>query len=78
MENDAVRELQQALLDLGYYEGVVDGQYGDGTTQAVKLFQAQHGLADDGLAGEATLSLLYSSAQRKCTCPRLRRRPRRR
>ena len=62
MENDAVRELQQALLDLGYYEGVVDGQYGDGTTQAVKQFQAQHGLADDGLAGEATLSLLYSSA----------------
>ena len=62
MENDAVSELQQALFDLGYYEGVVDGQFGDGTTQAVKLFQAQHGLADDGLAGEATLSLLYSSA----------------
>ena len=60
MESNAVHELQQALLDLGYYSSTVDGQYGDGTAEAVKLFQAQHGLDADGLAGEATLTLLYS------------------
>ncbi len=65
MQNDDVKKLQQALLDLGYYAGVVDGQFGDGTAQAVKLFQAQHGLDADGLAGEATLTLLYSSAAQK-------------
>lgn len=61
MESDAVRKLQQALKDLGYYEGVVDGQFGDGTAQAVTLFQAQHALNADGMAGTETLSLLYSS-----------------
>ncbi len=62
MQSTAVTELQQALKDLGYYSSTVDGQYGDGTAEAVKLFQAQHGLDADGLAGEATLTLLYSGA----------------
>jgi len=60
MQSEAVRTLQQALKSLGYYDGEVDGQFGDGTTEAVKLFQAQAGLDDDGLAGEETLTLLYS------------------
>lgn len=62
MESTAVSELQQALLDLGYYSGTVDGQYGDGTVEAVTLFQSQHGLDADGIAGEATLALLYSTS----------------
>ena len=62
MESSAVTQLQQALKNLGYYDGVVDGQFGDGTVQAVKLFQSQHGLETDGLAGEATLTLLYSGS----------------
>ncbi|MBE0601614.1 MAG: peptidoglycan-binding protein [Firmicutes bacterium] len=61
MQNDAVKKLQQTLMDLGYYDGVVDGQFGDATAAAVMLFQAQHGLSADGLAGTDTLSLLYSS-----------------
>ena len=40
MESSDVKALQQALLDLGYYDGVVDGQFGDGTAEAVMLFQA--------------------------------------
>ena len=40
----------------------MDGQYGDGTVEAVTLFQAQHGLDADGMAGTATLSLLYSGS----------------
>lgn len=62
MQNDAVREMQQALKALGYYTGDVDGQFGEGTAQAVTLFQNQHGLTADGLAGEETLALLYSSS----------------
>lgn len=60
MKSDDVSKLQQALKTLGYYSGEVDGQFGDGTGEAVKLFQAQAGLEADGLAGDATLSLLYS------------------
>jgi zinc D-Ala-D-Ala carboxypeptidase len=62
MKSDAVRDMQQKLKDLGYYAGTVDGQFGDGTAEAVKLFQAQHGLAADGFAGEATLTLLNSGS----------------
>ena len=32
-----------------------------GTRAAVKLFQAQHGLDDDGIAGQKTLEMLYSN-----------------
>ena len=60
MQSDAVRDLQQQLKNLGYYGGAVDGQFGDATAEAVQLFQAQHGLDADGLAGEATLQLLSS------------------
>jgi len=61
MDNDSVAKMQQQLKDLGYYSGAVDGQFGDGTAEAVTLFQSQHGLDADGLAGSDTLSLLYSS-----------------
>ena len=61
MDNDSVAQMQQQLKDLGYYTGDVDGQFGDGTAEAVMLFQAQHGLSADGLAGSDTLSLLYSA-----------------
>lgn len=57
-----VKQLQQRLKDLGYYSGDVDGQYGTGTQTAVTAFQAQHGLKADGVAGEQTLSILYSES----------------
>lgn len=53
-----VKALQSRLKELGFYQGDVDGQYGGGTKEAVKLFQKQHGLKADGLAGEATLQKL--------------------
>jgi len=61
VKGDEVRRLQERLRALGYYAGELDGQYGQGTAEAVKLFQAQHGLVDDGVAGEATLSQVYAS-----------------
>jgi len=47
-----VRQMQQRLKDLGYYHGEADGQFGSGTESAVKAFQFQHNLKDDGIAGE--------------------------
>ena len=58
---DEVKALQSRLQQLGCYSGVLDGDYGKGTRAAVKLFQAQHGLDDDGIAGQKTLEMLYSN-----------------
>ena len=51
---DAVRQLQQALKDLGFDVGAVDGQFGANTEQAVKAFQTANGIAADGIVGEIT------------------------
>ncbi|NLI21171.1 MAG: hypothetical protein GX418_06455 [Clostridiales bacterium] len=62
VKGDEVTRMQTKLKELGYYTGEVDGQYGQGTAQAVKLFQAQQGLTADGLAGTDTLTALYGGA----------------
>jgi hypothetical protein len=53
-EGDAVLALQQRLVDLGYWLGEPDGQYGQLTRQAVMAFQKVEGLGRDGVAGPAT------------------------
>ncbi|PLP57016.1 peptidoglycan-binding protein [Mesorhizobium loti] len=50
---ELVTELQEALVALGYVVDT-DGIYGPGTASAVSRFQEQHGLAADGIAGQAT------------------------
>lgn len=58
----AVRQLQTTLKQKGYYTGTVDGEYGSGTTAAVKAFQQKMGITPtDGIAGDKTLTALYSS-----------------
>ena len=58
----AVRNLQYTLYELGYYDGSIDGDYGQTTTDAVRAFQIQNKLTPvDGVAGSATLGRLYSS-----------------
>ncbi len=59
-QGEKVRELQERLQELGYYQGEVDGQFGPGTKEAVVAFQARNGLDADGLAGEETQKMLYS------------------
>lgn len=51
---EAVRQLQQALKDLGYDPGDVDGQFGSKTESAVKAFQGDRQLTVDGIVGEIT------------------------
>ena len=60
-ENERVQELQNRLMDLGYLD--LDEStmyYGPATKNAVSLFQRQHDLQQDGIAGEQTLSMINS------------------
>ena len=66
-ESEAVRTMQQRLISLGYLSGYADGKFGDSTEDAVKLFQRQHNLTVDGVAGATTQNLLYSSNARRYT-----------
>jgi peptidoglycan hydrolase-like protein with peptidoglycan-binding domain len=54
-----VMELQRELTLRGYGPGQVDGRYGPHTTDAVKRFQREHGLPNDGVADQATLDALH-------------------
>ena len=56
---DSVRQMQQALRDLGYYEGEADGVFGDATRLAVMAFQTANGLYASGEADRAMLLLLH-------------------
>lgn len=58
---DQVLELQEKLKQYGYYEGDIDGKFGNQTRRAVEAFQYQHGLSVDGIAGRNTLTVLYES-----------------
>jgi len=49
-----VESLQQKLLELGYYDGVVDGDFGEGTEQAVTDLQAAQGLDQTGVLDHET------------------------
>ncbi len=54
-----VVKLQQALECLGYYDGAIDGDYGNGTYNAVKKFQQKRGMKADGVAGTSTIRVLF-------------------
>lgn len=57
----AVSKLQQALNSKGFSAGTVDGSYGPKTKNAVIRFQKAKSLIVDGIAGQQTQSVLYSS-----------------
>ena len=50
-----VTELQKRLSMLGYVVGPIDGIFGRQTEAGVRLFQKEHGLTVDGLAGPNTI-----------------------
>lgn len=59
-QGEKVWKLQERLQALGYYTDAVDGQFGQGTRDAVIAFQRKNGLEADGYAGEETQRVLYS------------------
>ena len=49
-----VTRVQSRLSDWGFYTGPVDGDFSGGTAEAIKRFQANSGLAVDGVVGPST------------------------
>ncbi len=60
-EGDGVISLQLRLQDLGYYNYKITGSFGSVTKQAVMDFQEDNKLAQDGIVGGQTASLLYAN-----------------
>jgi peptidoglycan hydrolase-like protein with peptidoglycan-binding domain len=58
----AVAVLQQVMTRLGYYDGAIDGVYGDETTAAVKEMQTELGVTADGIYGPETQAALKDRA----------------
>ncbi|MDH5442128.1 MAG: peptidoglycan-binding protein, partial [Candidatus Nomurabacteria bacterium] len=54
----AVRELQQTLTDLEFYNARINGLFGRRTKLSVEDFQTTYGLMADGIAGPQTLTRL--------------------
>lgn len=58
--SELVRALQRRLAQAGNAPGPIDGRFGPLTEQAVRRFQAGHGMAVDGVAGPVTSAALSS------------------
>ncbi len=56
----AVKALQNRLDSLGYYNGAVNGDFGNNTLVGVTNFQSLNGLKADGIAGTSTLEAIFS------------------
>lgn len=53
-----VARLQKDLSDLGYYRGVITGYFGTLTDQAIREFQRQHRLREDGVPDDLVRMLV--------------------
>ena len=58
------KEIQQALADKGYFHGPVDGVWGADSTDALKRFQREQNIEDDGKIGSLSLIALGLGPQR--------------
>ena len=68
MRGESVRQIQQKLRQWGYFDGAVDGIFGQETYDAVMRFQKKNGLIADGVAGDKTLAAMgISSGQPSVT-----------
>ena len=63
----AVRAVQKKLKSLGFYTGDVDGDYGNGTKNAVKAFQRANGLTANGVANSKTIAKMNGSGAKKAS-----------
>ena len=61
MKGDAVKDVQQRLIELGYLNGGADGNYGGKTAAAVKAFQQASGMEPTGEADDLTQKALFWS-----------------
>lgn len=82
-ENELVYWVQRRLTELGYYKGSITGGYYEGTMEAVRSFQRDHGLSVDGHSGPETLGKMREQAMQtpsphpaETALPRVTARPR--
>lgn len=70
-EGEDVKELQTDLIRLGYDCGRwgADGDFGDGTEVALKDFQRDCGLEDDGICGKKTCAALEKALAKLDAAP---------
>ena len=55
---EQVKRVQRKLLQWGYYDGAVDGVFGQATYDAVVRFQKKNGLTADGVVGSSTAAAM--------------------
>lgn len=63
MEGIDVRNVQERLTELGYYQGEITGVYDRETAQAVRNFQEAFGLLADGVVGPETWNAIGLSEE---------------
>lgn len=56
--DSSVSDVQSALAREGYYDGAIDGQLGPGTRQALRRYQADHGLPVTGAITRGVIQAL--------------------
>jgi peptidoglycan hydrolase-like protein with peptidoglycan-binding domain len=63
------REIQQALSDKGYFPGAPDGEWGASSVDALKRFQHDQNLTEDGKIGSVSLIALGLGPKRETPAP---------
>ncbi len=61
-QSELVKKYQERLIALGYLSGDADGNFGQGTQEAIKAFQSRNDQIVDGYLGAATRSAMDSSS----------------
>ncbi|MDD5281637.1 MAG: peptidoglycan-binding domain-containing protein [Candidatus Omnitrophica bacterium] len=64
-ERPSARQIQAALKNAGYYQGIIDGKIGRQSRQAIKDFQKANNLSVDGKVGKKTWIALREYLQKK-------------
>ena len=59
------KQIQTALKNAGYYQGIVDGKMGKKTRRAVRAFQKANNLPADGKVGKNTWIVLKEYLEKK-------------
>jgi peptidoglycan hydrolase-like protein with peptidoglycan-binding domain len=62
-----VRQMQRRLIELGYLAGEPTGVFDSATEAAVYAFQQRNTAYADGIAGQLTLTKLYSTSARRAS-----------
>ena len=58
-----VKQLQERMAAIGYYDGPISGNFLKNTTRAVKKIQTQNGMKATGVVDEVTWNLIFNDAK---------------